>query len=254
MTSNCSSPCHYVEPCVSIFPSRNIGSSDKHRVRTSTPYRSSGTFRPLQQIYKTVYSPSSGNNSSPFTSACICRPAERYKTANMTYGSFHYNNWKFMQKNRPVNCVQSFKTAMNSSGICNSEVQKWESLNCSTEGQRIRSSLGSFSSQLIIDSLKWRSSLKVPTNPILSHHLELTLRCMSCNILPFSLVLVLDRIATSYANVNIGVNQQATPVVSMMPWTVLPRSYRTAATINATIISEGKASLPLPFLIQMSSW
>jgi hypothetical protein len=67
------------------------------------PYRNNQTkcYRPLQQLYKTVY----GNNSSDF--ACISRPsAERYKTTNMTYGSFHYNNWVFIQKNRPVKCKQ----------------------------------------------------------------------------------------------------------------------------------------------------
>jgi hypothetical protein len=125
MTSNCPSTCDYVDPCTSVFPARNIGSSEKRRVRAPPCYRLSASFRPLQQMYKTVYSPSSGNGSSPFTSACICRPAERYKTANMTYGSFHYNNWKFMQKNRPMkNCGQSFQAKMNSSDICNTEVQK----------------------------------------------------------------------------------------------------------------------------------
>lgn len=59
-------------------------------------------YRPLQQIYKTVYSPSCGlTNSLGISSVCITQPLERYKTTNMTYGSFHYNNWAFIQKNRP---------------------------------------------------------------------------------------------------------------------------------------------------------
>jgi hypothetical protein len=61
------------------------------------------SYRPLQQLYKTVYSPMYGNNSTRIKFACIYRPSERYKTTNMTYGSFYYNNWTFIQKNRPVN-------------------------------------------------------------------------------------------------------------------------------------------------------
>jgi hypothetical protein len=57
-------------------------------------------YRPLQQLYKIVYSPIYGR----IDFACIDRPSERYKTTNMTYGSFHYDNWTFIQKNRRVNC------------------------------------------------------------------------------------------------------------------------------------------------------
>jgi len=70
----------------------------------TNPYRNNQTkcYRPLQQLYKKVY----GINSSDINFACISRPSERYKTTNMTYGSFHYNNWAFIQKNRSVNCKQ----------------------------------------------------------------------------------------------------------------------------------------------------
>jgi hypothetical protein len=60
--------------------------------------------RPLQQIYKTIYSPLYENNCSR-----IRHPLERYKTSNMTYGNFYYNNWAFVQKNRWINCVNNNK-------------------------------------------------------------------------------------------------------------------------------------------------
>jgi hypothetical protein len=61
--------------------------------------RPSNCYRPLQQLYKTVYSPTNGNNLSQMNIACICRPAERYKTTNMTYGSFYYDDSISTQKN-----------------------------------------------------------------------------------------------------------------------------------------------------------
>ncbi|CAF4252369.1 unnamed protein product, partial [Adineta steineri] len=64
----------------------------------------SSCYRPLQQIYKTTYSPMYGNNNaSNVNLACICRPAERYKTANMSYGSFYYDNQLSTQKDRALN-------------------------------------------------------------------------------------------------------------------------------------------------------
>jgi hypothetical protein len=97
--TNVSSPSsNNIDRCSSIRPYRN----NQYR-QTSGTSRSSKCYRPLQQLYKTVYSPTSGNNSSPINFACISRPSDQYKTTNMTYGSFHYNNWAFVQKNRRVN-------------------------------------------------------------------------------------------------------------------------------------------------------
>jgi hypothetical protein len=56
-------------------------------------------YRPLQQLYQTIY----GNDPSRINFVCLRRPSEKYKTTNMTYGSFHYDNWAFIQKNRRVN-------------------------------------------------------------------------------------------------------------------------------------------------------
>jgi len=61
---------------------------------------SSSCYRPLQQLYKTIYSSMHENNSSNVNFACICRPAERYKTTNMSYGSFYYDNQISTQKDR----------------------------------------------------------------------------------------------------------------------------------------------------------
>ncbi len=61
---------------------------------------SSSCYRPLQQLYKTIYSPMYENNPSNVNFACICRPAERYKTTNMSYGSFYYDNQISTQKDR----------------------------------------------------------------------------------------------------------------------------------------------------------
>jgi hypothetical protein len=85
-----------MDSCNTILSYRNNSSN-------SNIYRSSKYYRPLQQIYKTVYSPIYGNKSLPINFACISRPLERYKTTNMSYGSFHYDNWAFIQKNRSVN-------------------------------------------------------------------------------------------------------------------------------------------------------
>lgn len=90
-------------PCMTMLPYCNNQKTNDQHNRKSGTYRSSNCYRPLQQIYKTVYSPVCGNRSSRMDFACICRPSERYKTTNMSYGSFHYNNWAFMQKNRPIN-------------------------------------------------------------------------------------------------------------------------------------------------------
>ena len=105
--ANVSSPTsNNLDPCSAVLPYPNHGDSltpDTRSGQNSGSSRSSKCYRPLQQLYKTIYSPTSGNASSPINFACICRPSERYKTTNMTYGSFHYNNWAFIQKNRPVN-------------------------------------------------------------------------------------------------------------------------------------------------------
>ncbi|CAF3670981.1 unnamed protein product [Rotaria socialis] len=92
--------------CCTIVPSCNKVNKEKTNNRfgqRAGHYRSSNCYRPLQQLYKTVYSPMCENRSSRMNFACICRPAERYQTANMSYGSFHYNNWAYMQKTRPIN-------------------------------------------------------------------------------------------------------------------------------------------------------
>lgn len=93
MFSHCSSPAVAADPCA---PRQN----DASRLSKSNYYQSSLCYRPLQQLYKTMYSPVQGTQASPFNRACICRPSERYTTTNMTYGSFYYNNWSFIQKNR----------------------------------------------------------------------------------------------------------------------------------------------------------
>jgi hypothetical protein len=105
-SNNCPPPRNSTDPCTAVLPDCNNVNSQTTNNRfgkKSGYYRSSNCYRPLQQLYKTMYSPAGGNNSSRMDFACICQPAERYKTANMTYGSFHYNNWAFMQKNRPIN-------------------------------------------------------------------------------------------------------------------------------------------------------
>ncbi len=45
----------------------------------------------------------SGKNASSMNIECICRPAERYKTTNMTYGSFYYDNSASTEKNLAIN-------------------------------------------------------------------------------------------------------------------------------------------------------
>jgi hypothetical protein len=66
-------------------------------------YGPANCYRPLQQLYKTVYSPIQGNNALAMNIACICRPAERYKTTNMTYGSFYYDKSLSTEKNHAIN-------------------------------------------------------------------------------------------------------------------------------------------------------
>ena len=70
--------------CSSLYNQTNPCDANSQSQRASC-------FRPLQQLYKTVYCPDNGNKSSPMVVACICRPSERYKTTNMTYGSFYYD-------------------------------------------------------------------------------------------------------------------------------------------------------------------
>ena len=88
-----STPNHNTNPCSSFLSSTN----------TNSNYGPANCYRPLQQLYKTVYSPTNGNTSSPMTIECICRPAERYKTTNMTYGSFYYDNSLSTEKNLAIN-------------------------------------------------------------------------------------------------------------------------------------------------------
>lgn len=90
-TNNC------LPTCSTILPSNN------GNINLNNDCRPSSCFRPLQQLYKTEYSPMYGNNPSNINFACICRPAERYKTTNMSYGSFYYDNQISTQKDRVLN-------------------------------------------------------------------------------------------------------------------------------------------------------
>ncbi|CAF3633029.1 unnamed protein product [Rotaria sordida] len=104
--NNCPSTNNNTNLCLAILPDcnkANCGRTNNRYGQRAGLYRSSNCYRPLQQLYKTIYSPICGNRSSHINFACICRPSERYKTTNMAYGSFHYNNWAFVQKNRPIN-------------------------------------------------------------------------------------------------------------------------------------------------------
>ena len=105
-TNNCSSNRNNLCLCISTIPCQNNSQSGRINNRCTEKagnYRSSNCYRPLQQLYKTTYSPLCENRSAPINFACICRPSERYQTTNMSYGNFHYNNWAFMQKHRPIN-------------------------------------------------------------------------------------------------------------------------------------------------------
>ncbi len=86
-------------PCSSILSNTNGNSN----YTNNYSYQPANCYRPLQQLYKTVYSPMDGKNSSTMNIACICRPAERYKTTNMTYGSFYYDNSLSTEKNQAIN-------------------------------------------------------------------------------------------------------------------------------------------------------
>jgi hypothetical protein len=97
-TNNCFPTANYTNPCSTILAYNN-GSNNWINSNNCGP---SNCYRPLQQLYKTVYGPTNGNNFSQMNIACICRPAERYKTTNMTYGSFYYDKSASMQKNRPI--------------------------------------------------------------------------------------------------------------------------------------------------------
>ena len=83
-----------IVPCSSILSKTN---------NNCNSYQPANCYRPLQQLYKTVYSPLYESNAPTMNIACICRPAERYKTTNMTYGSFYYDNSLSMDKNRVIN-------------------------------------------------------------------------------------------------------------------------------------------------------
>lgn len=133
--NNCPTKIEDTKCCMTTTPCSTKPNNEKvndRYNRCTGVYRSSNCYRPLQQLYKTVYSPMCDNRSSTMNFACICRPAERYKTTNMTYGSFHYNNWAYMQKNRPINydrelfiqCYEntSKQQKLNSKGKCNSGV------------------------------------------------------------------------------------------------------------------------------------
>jgi hypothetical protein len=90
------SPNNYPNPCSTILSNINGNTNNYYNQRPAN------CWRPLQQLYKTVYSPTYGNNPSQMNFACICRPAERYKTTNMTYGSFYYDDSLSAQKNEVV--------------------------------------------------------------------------------------------------------------------------------------------------------
>ncbi|UJR36516.1 hypothetical protein I4U23_029237 [Adineta vaga] len=90
-----------INPCQTMFSSTNgCNNSINNNTNDCTP---SSCFRPLQQLYKTIYSSDCGNTPTNRTIACICRPAERYKTTNMSYGSFYYDNQISTQKDRVLN-------------------------------------------------------------------------------------------------------------------------------------------------------
>jgi len=98
-SNNYSSTQNNNNPCSTIFSSANANNNLNN-------YDSANCYRPLQQLYKTIYTPMSGTNSVHMNIACICRPAERYKTTNMTYGSFYYDNslsTEKTEKNQAIN-------------------------------------------------------------------------------------------------------------------------------------------------------
>jgi hypothetical protein len=60
------------------------------------------SFRPLQHIHRTVYSLCSTMHRSSLSGDSMHSSSKIYTTTNMTYGSFHYNNWTYMQKLRTI--------------------------------------------------------------------------------------------------------------------------------------------------------
>lgn len=100
-TNNYSTPCTTIVPCSSILSNGN--ETNTHANKNSNNCQPANCYRPLQQLYKTVYTPIGGNSTSTMNIACICRPAERYKTTNMTYGSFYYDNSLPTDRNLAVN-------------------------------------------------------------------------------------------------------------------------------------------------------
>ncbi|CAF1594937.1 unnamed protein product [Rotaria sp. Silwood1] len=126
-TNNYPSTNNNTNLCIAILPNNTSSNCDKTQNRYGQRagiYRSSSCYRPLQQLYKTIYSPICKNRSSHINFACICRPSERYKTTNMTYGSFHYNNWAFVQKNRPITYDRELFVQ------CYENTKKQQKLNC----------------------------------------------------------------------------------------------------------------------------
>jgi hypothetical protein len=98
-SNNYSSAQNNTNPCSTMFSSSNANNNLNN-------YGSANCFRPVQQLYKTVYTPMSGTNSAHMNITCICHPAERYKTTNMTYGSFYYDNslsTEKAEKNQAIN-------------------------------------------------------------------------------------------------------------------------------------------------------
>ncbi|CAF0903276.1 unnamed protein product [Adineta steineri] len=88
-----------INPCNGVSLYHNNSNCRNQNLKTS---RSPKYYRPLQHLYKTTYSPVNGSNLTRIDFSSVNRPSEKYKTTNMTYGSFHYNNWAFRQKNRPM--------------------------------------------------------------------------------------------------------------------------------------------------------
>lgn len=101
----------------SIMFSSNSNPCASYLSSSSNQYysRPANCYRPLQQLYKTVNSScdcdktlssssrTAAGKAGPMQIACICRPAERYKTTNMTYGSFYYENSLSTEKNQVIN-------------------------------------------------------------------------------------------------------------------------------------------------------
>ncbi|UJR09585.1 hypothetical protein I4U23_013820 [Adineta vaga] len=110
-----SSVCNNTQPC-----NYNTNRCTMNK-RCSKTYRSSNCFRPLQHLYKTTYQ----NNH-----VRVRHPSERYKTTNMTYGSFHYNNWAFIQKNRSVKYSKELSVRCNKQPCSSNTSDKLNHVHC----------------------------------------------------------------------------------------------------------------------------